>query len=181
MYKWTGIIVLIMLTGCSQRIITYLNPKANFQTFETYRLVSPKLNNKASDATAGVYTMVKENITKEMTKRDYLPSSVSPDLTLRYELSSSTRVETSTSQSFYYPAFQVNTRTIHEAVLLFELFDQNNKLVWQGSYDLNQERKEKRVRKVIQNAVARIFTTYPYKALQKSPDISLQEFKKQQK
>ena len=181
MSKWFVFIAFASLLSCSQRIITYLNPKANFQSFETYRLVSPKLNNKTNEATAGVYEMIKENIYAEMSKRDYLESSVTPHLTLRYELASSTRVETTTSQSFYYPAFQVNTRTIHEAVLLFELFDQNEKLVWQGSYDLNQERREKRVRKVIENAVARIFTTSPYKALQRNPEVSLQEFTKNKK
>lgn len=180
MNKWITFVLLVTLAGCSQRVITYSNPKANYQGYETYRMVSPKLDNKLSPETSTAYEVIKENISREMDRRNYIKSSVSPDLTLRYELSSSTRVETTTSQSFYYPTFQINTRTIHEAVLLLELFDENKKLVWQGSYDLNQERKEKRVRKVIENAVARIFTTYPYKASERNPDPLLTEFNKKE-
>jgi len=177
MNKWISLILLVILSGCSQRIISFNNPKSKYQSFETYRIVNPKLKNRPSDETTLVYDLIVEKITSEMNKRDYTKSAVAPDLTFRYELTSSTRVETTTTQSLYFPAIQVNSRTIHEAVLLFELFDQNKKLVWQGSYDLNQERRERRIRKVIENAVGRIFTTYPYRALQKNPDPSLTEYK----
>ena len=177
MYKWLSII-LIFLIGCSQKVVSYTNPKSKYDRFETYRMVSPKLNNRSSDDTSLAYELIKENISSEMTRRDYLHSTVAPDLTLRYEIASSTRVETNTSQSPFFPTFQINSRTIHEGVLLFELYDQNKKLVWQGSYDLNRERKEKKMTKVIENAIGRIFTTYPYRALQNAPDNTLTEFKK---
>lgn len=177
MFKWISIL-LIFLIGCSQRIVSYTNPKSKYQSFETYRMVSPKLDNKLSNETSLAYELIKENITKEMERRDYLLSSVAPDLTLRYEIASSTRVETNTSQSAFFPTFQVTSRTIHEGVLLLELYDKNKKLVWQGSYDLDQERKEKRMVRVIENAIGRIFTTYPYRALQRAPDNTLTEFKK---
>ena len=177
MYKWIVFFLLMGLSGCSQRIISYVNPKASFRSFETFRVVSPKLDNKLSSESNGVYELIRENIGAEMSRRNYVESSVSPHLTLRYELASSTRVETNNNQQpFGFQTWPVNSRTIHEAVLLFELFDQRKKLVWQGSYDLNQERKEKRVKKVITNAVGKIFTTYPYRALQQSPDESLTEF-----
>jgi len=169
----------LALVGCNQRVVTYLNPKSNFGSFESYRVVSPKLDNsKLNKESNLVYDLIKEGIALEMAKRNYEKSTVSPDLTLRYELTSSTRVQTSTNQSPFSPFYQVNSRTIHEAVLLLELYNEQKKLVWQGSYDLQQERKEKRVRKVIENAIGRIFTTYPYKALQKEPDPTLSKFEK---
>ena len=176
-----GFGLFVLISGCSQRIVSYSNPKASYQSFSTYLLISPKLDNKLADDTSLGYELIKENIRSEMTRRGYQETTVAPDLVLRYELTSSTRVQTTTSQSFAFPVFQINSRTIHEGVLLLELNDQNRKLVWQGSYDLDQERKEKQIKKVIKNAVGRIFTTYPYRAEQRRPDESLTEFKRSKK
>lgn len=178
MFKWVRIVLFVFIAGCSQKIVSYTNSKATFQKFETYRLISPKIDNKVGTETSLGYKMIRENIIAEMSRRGYTESMVAPSLILRYELASSTRVETSVNQSFFYPTYQINSRTIHEGILLLELHDQNKKLVWQGSYDLNQEKKEKRIRKVIENAVGRIFTSYPYRASQKDPDPTLTEFKK---
>ncbi|MEM6643681.1 MAG: DUF4136 domain-containing protein [Bacteroidota bacterium] len=172
------LVPLLIFSGCSQKIVSYNNPKAAYQTFETYLLVSPKMNSKLSEETSLAYELIAENIQKEMSRRGYEKSTVSPDLTLRYDLTSSTRVETTVNQSLFFPVFQVNTRTIHEGVLLIELYDPRKKLVWQGSYDLDQERKEKRVKKVIENSILKIFTTYPYRAAQRLPDPALTSLKK---
>lgn len=180
MFKWLSFVLIVLIAGCSQKVVSYTNPKSSYQSFETYRIVNPKLDNKLSNESSIAYEQIKKNITNEMSRRDYEISSVAPDLILRYELASSTRVQTTTSQSLIYPSYRIDSRTIHEGVLLLELLDQNKKLVWQGSYDLNQEKKEKRVIKVIDNAVARIFTTFPYRALQKAPDPTLTELKKKQ-
>lgn len=181
MFKWISLILVITTAACSQKIVSYSNPKSNYQSFETYRIINPRIDNKPGNETFPAYEVIKENIINEMSKRGYEQSSVAPDLILRYDLASSTRVETTTSQSFFYPVYRINSRTIHEGILLLELHDQNKKLVWQGSYNLNQEKKEKRVKKVIENAIGRIFTSYPYRALQKDPDPSLTEFKKKTK
>lgn len=178
MKKWL-IIPLLFLAGCNPKVVSYLNSKSNFRSFETYRIVSPKVdNNKIDREMSFVFDAIKQNITDEMSRRNYEQSSVSPDLTLRYELTSGTRTETTRQQSFYYPVYNLNTRTIHEAVLLLELYDQRNKLVWQGSYDLDQERKEKRANKVIATAIAKIFTTYPHVALSNEADPTLTEYVK---
>ena len=102
-----------------------------------------------------------------MNRRGYQTSNVNPDLTLRYEVTSNTRVEINSNQvnPYFYQPFPVTTRTIYQSTLLLELFDSNNKLVWQGSYDLKQEKKEKKVSKAINRAIGYIFTTYPYRAL----------------
>ena len=178
MLKWTSIVLIVLISGCSQRIVSYSNPKANYQSFETYRMINPKLDNKLGEETSYGYELIKAQIKAEMERRGYQESSVAPDLILRYEITSSTRVQTTTSQSVFFPVFQVNSQTIHEGVLLLELNDENRKLVWQGSYDLNQERREKQIKRVIENAVGRIFTTYPYRARQRKPDEELAEFKK---
>lgn len=178
MLKHVFLLLMIGSLGCSPRIVSYTNSNANFRGFETYLMINPKLDSKIGNETSVGYELIKEEIRKEMKIRGYEESTVAPDLILRYEVSSSTRVQTSTSQSFFNPVYQINTRTIHEGVLLLELKDQRKKLVWQGSYDLNNERKEKRIKKVLENAVGRIFTSYPYRAAQKDPDEDLSEFKK---
>lgn len=182
MRNWLMLVVFLTLMGCNPRIISYQNPKARYNTFETYRVVSPKIdNNNLGAETETVFKTIRESIDKEMQKRSYVTSSISPDLTLRYEFNSSTRVDVQSQQSPFYPSFQVNSRTIYESFLLLELFDQNNKLVWQGSYDLRQERKESKAIMVVQNAVARIFTSYPYRALSSQPDPSLTIYEKKKK
>ncbi|MEQ9468116.1 MAG: DUF4136 domain-containing protein [Ekhidna sp.] len=183
MKKWFAI-TLIVLTGCSPKVVSYLNPKAKFKTYETYRLVSAKLDSKnVTPENTLVFDHIKENIHSQMKTRGYQLSNVTPDLTLRYEVTSSTRVENNTSQNnFYsYPGYQITTRTIYESVLMVELLDTNNKLVWQGSYDLRQQRKEKKVPAAIEKAVGYIFTTYPYEALLNSPNEELRTLESKKK
>lgn len=173
------ILLALSFSGCNSRIVSFVNPKANFKSFATYRMVSPKLDrSEIVDDTNPVFLAIKEEIQQEMSRRNYSRSSVSPDLTLRYEVTSSSRVQTDSRQDPFSPFVQMNSRTIHEGVLLLELYDANKKLVWQGSYDLRQERKEKKLQKVIENSVSRIFTTYPYKALTSKPDLELTEVQK---
>ena len=183
MRKWTGFIWLIFVFSCNPKVVSYLNERSSFRTFETYRIVSAKLESKnvTPDNTL-IFDLIKDNIQEQMSLRGYKKSNITPDLTLRYEVTSNTRVETTTNQvSPFFPVFNVNTRTIYESVLLLELFNKNKKLVWQGSYDLAQERKEKKVAKVIEKAVGYIFTTYPYRALTKGPDEFLKTYKPDKK
>lgn len=183
MKKWL-ILTLFLAFGCSPKVVSYLNPKAKFKTYETYRLVSAKLDSKnVTPENTMVFDLIKENIHSQMKVRRYQQSNVTPDLTLRYEVTSSTRVENNTSQNnFYaYPRYQITTRTIYESVLLVELLDTNSKLVWQGSYDLRQQRKEKKVPAAIEKAVGYIFTTYPYEALSNTPNQELKTFEPKKK
>ncbi|WP_462249439.1 DUF4136 domain-containing protein [Ekhidna sp.] len=173
MNKWI-ILVSLILSSCSPKIVSYINSKAKFNQFESYRLVSAKADSKnLTPENTLVLDLIKSNIHKEMERRSYVISNISPDLTLRYDVASSTRVETDNNTvvgPFYTPP---TSRTIYESVLLVEMFDQNKKLVWQGSYDLGQQRKEKKVARAIEKAVGYIFTTYPYRAKSKEVDESL--------
>ncbi len=183
MKKWPLLLIIIAL-GCNPKVVSYLNPKAKFGEFETYRIVSAKLESKnVSPDNTLILDLIKENIHKQMQTRSYEQSNISPDLTLRYEITSSTRVENRNNQTnpFYYPQYQINSRTIYESVLLLELLDTNQKLVWQGSYDLRQEKKEKKASRAIEKAVGYIFTTYPYRALSKNADEALKSLEKKDK
>ena len=180
MKKWS-LLFIIVTFGCNPKVVSYLNPKAKFGQYETYRIVSAKLESKnVTPENTLILDLIKENIHKQMQVRAYERSNISPDLTLRYEIASSTRVENRTSQNnpYYFPQYQINSRTIYESVLLLELLDTNQKLVWQGSYDLRQEKKEKKASRAIEKAVGYIFTTYPYRALSKDIDEALKTFDK---
>ncbi|SNS76585.1 protein of unknown function [Ekhidna lutea] len=174
MKKWI-FIAFISLSGCSPRVVSYLNENAHFKTFETYRLVSAKSESKnVAPENSMIFDLIRQNIHNEMERRDYIKSNVTPDLTLRYEVVSNTRVENDNNQNFgLYPTFRINSRTIYESILLLELTDQNKKLVWQGSYDLAQEKKEKKASRAIEKAVGHIFTTFPYRAKSTLIDESL--------
>ena len=165
MKKW--LLLCLIALGCNPKIVSYLNEKAPFDQFETYRLVSAKSDSKnITPENTQIFDLIKKNIHDQMSERSYQLSNVTPDLILRYEVLASTRVENNVNNpNRFYSPFQVNSRTIYESSLLLELLDQNKKLVWQGSYDLKQEKKEKKASRAIEKAVGYIFTTFPYKAL----------------
>lgn len=173
MKNWL-LLTLVVISSCSPKVVSYINEKAHFRQFETYRLVTTKAESKnLTPENTLVFDLIKESIQKEMVKRDYAISNVSPDLTLRYEVTASTRVDNSTNPVGPYYAPQVTTRTIYESILLIELYDPNKKLVWQGSYDVRQQKREKKASKAIEKAVGHIFTTYPYRAASAEVDESL--------
>ncbi|MEQ8904182.1 DUF4136 domain-containing protein [Ekhidna sp.] len=183
MNKWL-LVSIILLSSCSPKVVSYLNTKAPFKQYETYRVVTAKADSKnITPENTLVFDLIKEHIHNQMRARDYEQSNVSPDLTLRYEVTSSTRVESNNTQNnpFYFQPYQITSRTIYESIILLELFDSNKKLVWQGSYDLRQEKKEKRVSRAIEKAIGYIFTTYPYKANSNQVDESLKTFEKKKK
>lgn len=161
---------IIVFIGCNPKVVSYINPQARLDQFETYRIVSAQETPENGTPEHGqISYLIKSNIQKHMEKRLYKASNVTPDLTLRYEVISSTRVEhRTTSQSQFnsrYATYQpITSRTIQEAVLILELSDMNKKLVWQGSYDMKQERKVKKIPEAVEKAVDYIFTSYPYYA-----------------
>lgn len=181
MKKWL-LILMILSSACNPKVVSFVNEKAKFKQFETYRLVSTKSESKnITPENTQIFDLIKENIHQQMKRRGYETSNVTPDLTLRYEVTSNTRVDINSNNQinpYYYQPFSITTRTIYESILLLELFDTNNKLVWQGSYDLRQEKKEKRIVKAIERGVGYIFTTYPYRALSAEQDESLKMIEK---
>ena len=177
--KKCAVLLVILMASCSPKVVSYLNPKSKFGRYETYRIVTAKAASKnVSPDNTLIFDSIRENIQSEMDRRSYKLSNVSPDLTLRYEVTSSTRTETNTNQSGLYFNPQIASRVIYESVLIVELLSQNKKLVWQGSFDLSQQKKEKKLSAAIEKAVGYIFTTYPYRALSTREDESLKTFER---
>lgn len=170
MKKWLFLISILLLFGCSPKAISYLNTEAEFDEFTSFRVVSVKLEGrKVEPESTKLFEDIKTQIISQMKARSYEQSSISPDLTLRYELSSTTRTEQNSNSNnfnntFGYPNYSSSSRNIYESILLLELYDSEKKLVWQGSYDLKQEKKVQKASVAIKNAVDIIFTSYPYKA-----------------
>lgn len=180
MKKWLALL-LVILASCSPKTVSYVNTKARFGDYETYRIVTAKAESENLDASNNqVLDMIKANIREQMKLRDYVESNIDPDLVLRYEITSSTRTETRSSSTYLYTP-RLDIRTIHESILLLELLNRNNKLVWQGSYDLKQEKKEQKTSRAIKNGIGYIFTTYPYRAKTRQPDEALTTFEKVKK
>lgn len=171
-------LVFFVCGACSPKVVNYLNPRARFETFETYHLVNAKIGNRElASETTHLLSVVESRIHHQMQeRRGYLLSRANPDLIIRYELVSSTNVQVANNSGFYnLPTNSV--QVIYESVILLELYHKK-KLVWQGSYDMKQTNKEERNEKSINKAVDLIFTTYPYKALSGLPDSSLASTKK---
>lgn len=163
-----GLVLLVFLSllSCSEKVISHLDTKAKFQNFDSYTIVNAKIGKRQLPAeTTELLGVIEKSIKNEMeSKRNYSPSNIDPDLILRYELVSNTRTEIDRTPNPAFTFQNVNSRVIYESVILIELRNVKNKLVWQGSYDLNQSRKEEKNETAITKAIAKIFTTYPYEA-----------------
>jgi hypothetical protein len=171
MKRWLFLFTTSLLLSCSPKVISYLDSDADFKNFNSFRIVSVKLDGrKVAPESIKMFDDIKLEIMNQMLDRSYVQSNISPDLTLRYELSSSTRSTGNTNNNNfnnpigYPPSYSVTNSTIHESIILLELYDAKKKLIWQGSYDLKNEKKEQKTTKVIKNAIDQIFTTYPYKS-----------------
>lgn len=183
--------LLLLLAGCTPKVVKYLNSQAKYDTFESYTLVNVKIDKRnLSASSTQLLGFIESHIKSQMEKgRGYVSSNVSPDLILRYELISnaqSKKINNNTNnndinnilnRSIFNSNQNANTRVISESVILLELLNKR-KLIWQGSYDLNQSRRTTKNEDIIRNAINRIFTTYPYRAGQSEPDPSLTEMKK---
>lgn len=184
MKKWLFLFSILFSQSCSQKVISYLNANAKFEQFTSFRIVSVKLEGrKVQTESTKIFEDIKTQIIDQMSKRSYVQSSISPDLTLRYELSSTSRTEQNNNNNSFnnvigYPNYNISSRTIYESILLMELYDQNKKLVWQGSYDLKQQKKEQKTSIALKNAIEQIFTTYPYTAGSKEINQELTSTKK---
>jgi len=166
------------LISCNPKVVTYTNPKARFQNFSSYQIVNVKIGKrKLPPEATELLGFIESQIKLEMEeRRNYAPSNIDPDLVLRYELVSNTRTERNTNNSiFYSPSFSSNV--IYESVILIELLN-NKRLVWQGSYDLTQSRRETKNENAVKKAIGFIFTTYPYLAGKAVPDPTLTTKKK---
>ncbi|MEP1095225.1 MAG: DUF4136 domain-containing protein [Cyclobacteriaceae bacterium] len=167
-----------ILISCNPKVITYTNPKARFQNFSSYQIVNVKIGKrKLPPEATELLGFIESQIKLEMEeRRSYALSNIDPDLVLRYELVSNARTDRNNNNSiFYSPSFSSNV--IYESVILIELLS-NKRLVWQGSYDLTQSKRESKNENAVKKAIGFIFTTYPYMAGKAVPDPTLTTKKK---
>jgi len=169
------LLLLLLLIGCNQKIVHFLNHEADFESFESYRLVNVKIDrSQLSREGTQLLDLIEAQIHHHMQEvRNYSPVKRSPDLILRYELVSNTSSQVNQNNPNYYYQFPSTTvQIVYESIILLELMH-NNKLVWQGSYDLRQSNRQEKFTKTVKEAIDLIFTTYPYRAASGKVDPSL--------
>ncbi len=174
------LLLLFFLFGCNQKIVHFLNQDSNFGAFESYRLVNVKINKSELSAEGTqLLDLIESQINYHMQEvRNYISVKKNPDLILRYELVSNTSAQVNQNNTNYYYQFRSSTvQIVYESIILLELMH-NNKLVWQGSYDLRQSNRQEKITRTVKEAIDLIFTTYPYRASSNEADPSLSTIKK---
>ncbi len=163
--KFQLLLTVILFSSCTPKIVHYLNDEAKFKDLNTYRLVNIKIDkDNLSAAAAQFLNQIESRIHYQMeNKRSYEASNINPDLILRYEFISNTNAQFTQTNNLFFQFPSNNFQIIYESVILLELL-QNNKLVWQGSFDMRQSGRKEKINQRINNAIDWIFTTYPHQA-----------------
>ncbi|UXX78939.1 DUF4136 domain-containing protein [Reichenbachiella carrageenanivorans] len=167
-------IILLLISSCSTpKVIKYLNDELDYSQYHTYRLINYKSDDKSySQEGLAFFTQVEEAITQNMTAKGYEKAN-KPDLIARYEIISTTASSSNSNnnyydpysyyQPYYAPTFY-ETSKFTEGVILIELRDRKQKkLVWQGSLDLKYTKRIE-AHLAILESINKIFKTYPYLA-----------------
>ena len=170
-------IVFLVVAGCSPKALTYLNEETRFDKFQTYRLLNSKLERtNLSKEGRDIMDLLESSIKAEMSKRGYQESNLSPDLVLRYEITTNRFTSTNTGGSPFVPT--ISTRTYLQSVVIIDLTDASQKkMFWQSSYDLEQQSRKLKKEQATEDAISEIFYSYPYRAGQFKPDPQLADWK----
>lgn len=169
------LILLGLLSACSPKVVQFVNDDSKFAEYATFLVVNYKVNNaELSKEGLELVADIEMQLQKQLERRGYQPTSTRPDIILRYEFISNNNSRTNVNRNPYDPFVTVNTRTFRESILLFELTDRKTKkLVWQASIDLKQQHKASKKKEELDKAIATLFNTYPYRALNANPDPSI--------
>lgn len=171
--------LVLLVAGCSPRVIHFTNPSAKFGSYSTFLVVNYKANNADISAEGmAILAQIEELINGQMVRREYNVNSKNPDLLVRYEIISNQRTEVDQNSNPYYPGMMwgnsFSLRTFLESALLIEITDiTTKKVVWQASVDLNKYTKSRNREELLQKAIAQIYDTYLYNAGSRQPDESL--------
>ncbi|MCP4459241.1 MAG: DUF4136 domain-containing protein [Cytophagales bacterium] len=172
-------ILILVATSCAPKAITYLNEEATFQNFNTFRILNTKLDRtNLSKEGRDILDLIELSIRENMIDRGYQESNLSPDLILRYDISTNRRSNSNnnTNASPFTPT--VSSSTYFESIILLDLTDaQKKKMFWQSSYDLKQQTKVLKKEQATEDAISEIFYSYPYRASQKKVDDQLADWK----
>ena len=124
-----------------------------------------------------ILDLLEFSIREKMKERGYQETNLSPDLILRYEISTNRNTSSSNTNSRPFSP-TVSNRTYLESIILIELSDTRpKKMFWQSSYDLKQQRKELRREQATEDAISEIFYSFPYRAGQRKTDPILADWK----
>ena len=156
------------LWGCAtNNTISFINDDMDLRDYNTYRLIQVDTDDENYNMEGMVFfNQIEKTIIDNMDRRLF-KTARNPDIIVRYELVSSQRTQTSTSNYYnpytsYSPSY-TTVRHYTEGILLIEFRDRRKKkLVWQGSLDLHFMKGEPD--EVVHDAVNDIFETYPYQA-----------------
>ena len=170
----------MLILGCSQKVVSFVNEEATFKALKTYRIVNYKVN-KGEIPKDGkiIYDQIEEGIMQEMNRRQYQQSNIEYDILIRYEIISNQVSDVSSTQAspFYYSPI-VTVRTILQSAILVEMTDvKNDKLIWQASVDMSQYDNNKKQSEIIQKAITTLYDTYLYEAGKSFPNESLKSEK----
>lgn len=165
------IVISIVWSGCTPRVIQFVNDESNFEQYGTYLILNFKVSDEdLSEEGRNMISEIERQIHANLTERGYQSVEQKPDMLLRYDLLANNNSRTNVDNNPYSPFVTVSTRTFREASLLFELTDRKTrKLIWQGSLDLKQQHRPKKKQDELSRAIELIFDSYPYQALSKVP------------
>ena len=127
-------IVFLVVIGCSPKALTYLNEETRFDRFQTYRLLNSKLERtNLSKEGREIMDILEASIRSEMKRRGYEESNLSPDLVLRYEISTNRFTSTNNGGGPFAPT--ISTRMYLQSVVILDLTDASKKkMFWQSSF-----------------------------------------------
>jgi hypothetical protein len=172
------VIVLLVLSGCAPKALTYLNEEGvKFQNFQTYRIINTKLDRtNLSKEGREIIDIVEASLREKMKDRGYEESNLGPDLILRYDISTNRQTESSRNYSPY--GAPVTSRSYLESLIIVDLTDaKREKMFWQGSYDLKQQSKQLKKEQATEDAISEIYYSFPYRAGDAKPDPQLADWK----
>lgn len=171
------LVTLVAFSACSPKVVQFVNDDARFKEYKSYLVVNYKINNaELSKEGLEMINDIEFQLQEQLERRGYEAVSTKPDIILRYEFISNNNSRTNVNGNPYNPFVTVNTRTFRESILLFEMTDRKTKkLIWQSSIDLKQQHKPAKKKEELDQAIATLFRTYPYRALQSEPDPTIIE------
>lgn len=157
----------LVFSSCNNyKVVSFNNPELKQQQYSTYKIIT-----KAPDSLLynerSVYNEFYDAVKSEMADKGFQLVSGESDLLLRYKFFSNRRSDLTAfrNRSIYDPGFlNFSARNFTESILLVDVHDRDKeKLVWQGSLDLNlPSYQNRKVKDLAQTVVNEIFDTFQF-------------------
>ena len=138
-YVW---IILLMACG-GTRVVSFYNPTYERNKYKSFTIRENYDHDKLSREHQKLDSLILDEVRKGFLSLGYKESSL-PDLYVTFQINLNTTSETHTERNYYsgynyygyspYP-YNIYTTNYKEGVVILEVRNDNNKLVWQGSKD----------------------------------------------